>query len=131
MKTKSKPLSDPKHTAIQGLNLVVGHPMTSGPTLRVTGQSEASQVLSDRAILSRYSQIEFVAPNGGPSTFVVTNGLLNHPQIFVAYHDSGFPLLLGVKALEGRSTTLGPTRIGRSTTTWVMPSTTSKYEDKI
>lgn len=117
MKTKSKFLPDLKRMGIQGLNISVGRPLTSGPTWRVCGHSEASHAVSDRPKLSTYSQIEFVAPNGGKSTFIGTDGLLNHPQIFVGYHESGFPLLLGVnRALEGHLTIIGPTRSGKSTT---------------
>src|SRR5690242_2354116 len=99
MKTKSKHFSKLKRMGIQGPNISVGQPLTSGPTLCVRGHAEASRAVSDRSILARYSQVEFVSPNGGPSTFVGAEGLLNNPQIFVGYHESGFPLLLGVKAL--------------------------------
>lgn len=127
MKTKSKFLPDLKRIGIQGLNISVGQPLTTGPTLRVTGHREASDAVSDRAKLSLYSQIEFIAPNGGKSTFVGTDGLLNHPQIFVGYHENGFPLLLGVnKALEGHLTIIGPTRSGKSTTIGSMSFQTSR-----
>lgn len=118
MKTKRKPSPNENGTKINEINTVVGAPQTSGRRLCVTGHQQAARAVSDLLTLSNYSEVEFVHPSGGPSTFITTQELLNTPQVFTGYHEvSVFPLLHSLKVtMEGHLTVIGSIRTARSST---------------
>jgi hypothetical protein len=100
----------------EGLFAAVGQPMTAGPRIRVKSEQEIADALSDLPRLRKISEIEIVGQNHALPTYVKTESLLSNPQVFVGFHHSGYPLLLGVKrVMEGHMTVMGPTRTGKST----------------
>lgn len=118
MKSQSKGLPNLRSMRLQGLHISIGKPLGSGRILRIANHGEAASAISDLLSLASYSEVEFVHPSGGLSTYIATDGLITNPQVFVGYNTTtGFPLLLGVKgAMEGHLTIIGPTRCGKSRT---------------
>lgn len=116
MKKQRKPSPNENVNKTNDINMVVGAAQTSGRRLRVTGHREAARAVSDLLTLPNYSEVEFVHPFGGPSTFITTEELLSNPQVFTGYREAnGSPLLYSLKhTMDGHCTIIGPTRTGKS-----------------
>ena len=101
----------------EGLCLIVGSRLTRGRLLRLKGHSRIAAGFSDLPTLAEYTEVEVVGMNGAPSLFIATESILSYPQLFLGFHESGCPILLGVtKAMAGHVLILGPTQSGKSTT---------------
>src|SRR5262245_29831807 len=94
----------------EGFRIAIGHRVTTGPLLRVSGHAKMTDAVSDFATLYFHSEVEFVGENGARSVFVSTDTLLEHPQFVVGFHkESGLPIFLGLnKVMEGHVLILGP-----------------------
>lgn len=100
----------------EGFKVAINCQIDSGPTLTVTGIQETAEALSNCPKLAQYAQIEIKPSSNGMSTFIGTDMLLNKPQLIIGFPICGFPILLGVRSMEGNLTILGPTRTGTSLT---------------
>jgi hypothetical protein len=101
----------------EGISIRIGSPLPYGSVLRLQGHAKISAGLSDLPSLTQYGQVEIVGNNGASSLYISTESLISFPQLFLGFHVSGCPILLGVrKATAGHILILGQTQTGKSTT---------------
>ena len=96
----------------------IGRRLTGGKLLRLHSPQEVADGLSDLAALAEegYREIEIAGFRGAPSTFILTQTVLDFPQVFVGYNETGLPILLGVtEVFKGHCTILGQTGSGKTT----------------
>jgi hypothetical protein len=98
----------------EGFDVSVNTPLDGGRILHAVGIKDAADKLTDLATLSKYSQIAIRATWSLLTFFIGVAQLLERPQVIIGFHHTGFPLLLGLKALEGHLTILGQTRTGKT-----------------
>jgi hypothetical protein len=98
-----------------GFWISIGSRLTTGPLLRVAGQRDTAEALSDKPRLSKYTEIEILGLHGAPSTFILTSRLISKQQLLAGYTLSGLPLLIGIRqASKGNILILGQSRSGKT-----------------
>ncbi len=108
---------DVERIRVNGFRIGVGKRLSRGRILHLKGHEQIADGLSDLPTLAQYTEVEIAGINGAPSLFILTSCLLLFPQVFLGFHLSGCPTLLGVtKAMAGHVLILGPTQSGKSTT---------------
>ncbi len=100
----------------EGFKVVINCRIDSGPTLTVTGIQATAEALSNCPKLAQYAQIEIKPSSNGMSTFIRTDMLLNKPQLIIGFYPCGFPILIGLRSMEGHCTIMGPSCTGKSLT---------------
>lgn len=101
----------------EGLWVSIGRRITSGRLLRLLGDKQVVDGLSDLPTLAEFAEVELTLEDPGkPSTYIHTSSLISNPQLSIGWQLTGLPILIGVsRASQGHMFLNGLTQSGKST----------------